>query len=149
ARRWREARLKNVNVSLDTLDSSLFQTITGRDLQRNVLDGSDAAPAAGIEPVEPNAVPLKGVNGTQLDEFVDLARRLPVSVRFIELMRTGDNQAYFERHHLAMDAVRQSLQARGWLEVPRLPGAGPAVVLGHPDFQGSVGLIAPYSRDFC
>ena len=41
------------------------------------------------------------------------------------------------------------LEAAGWRRLPRAAGAGPAVELGHPDAKGRIGIIAPYSRDFC
>jgi cyclic pyranopterin phosphate synthase len=72
-----------------------------------------------------------------------------VTLRFIELMRTGDNLEYFQRHHFRADALEDSLQAQGWQLTPRAADAGPAREYQHPDYAGRIGIIAPYSRDFC
>lgn len=70
-------------------------------------------------------------------------------MRFIELMRTGDNQAYFERHHYRAELLETTLLDGGWSQLVRAPDAGPAREYAHPDYAGRIGIIAPYSRDFC
>jgi len=92
---------------------------------------------------------VDGLNDDELPQWMDYLRDRPFSVRFIELMRTGDNEAYFQRHHLRADVVIEQLLAAGWQERPRAADAGPAREFGHPQHRGTVGIIAPYSRDFC
>jgi cyclic pyranopterin phosphate synthase len=65
------------------------------------------------------------------------------------LMETGENGDYFEKHHLSGDVLVKKLVANGWVEAPRDALGGPARVWKHPNHIGSVGLIAPYSKDFC
>src|SRR6187401_2492440 len=82
----REAGLRRVNISLDTLDREKFAQMTRRDELHNVLDGIEAAQAAGFDLVKINAVVERGVND---DEIVDLAtfgRERDIEVRFIEFM---------------------------------------------------------------
>ena len=64
-------------------------------------------------------------------------------------METGENRPYFDKHHLSGDVLVKKLDEGGWLEVPRDALGGPARVWKHPKMAGSVGLIAPYSKDFC
>ena len=73
----------------------------------------------------------------------------PVTLRFIELMQTGDNLGYFNRQHLSAAAIERRIADEGWQLRPRSPHAGPAREYTHPDFSGSIGFIAPYGKDFC
>ncbi len=146
---WRAAGLDSLNVSVDSLDSRLFASITGHDKLREILDGIDQALTLDFKTIKLNAVLLRGLNDHQLDAFLDWLRVRPVSMRFIELMQTGDNAAFFARHHVPGDELVTALHARGWQERPRSLDAGPAREFAHPDYHGQIGLIAPYSKDFC
>jgi len=149
AQEWRDAGLSAVNISIDSLDPARFRRITGHDRLDEVMAGVEAARAAGFETIKINVVLLRGLNDRELPEFLAHARANAVSLRFIELMQTGLTKAYFDAHHLSGQVLLDRLNAEGWTEVQRVPGAGPAREFAHPDAVGSVGLIAPYSRDFC
>ena len=149
ARLWRDAGISEINVSVDSLIRQRFADITGRDHLHKVLDGIRAAQNAGFERIKINTVLLKGVNDQELDAFLAYVRTEALSVRFIELMETGTNKAYFERHHIAGADIRDRLSALGWTARAREEGAGPAQEFEHPDHAGRVGIIAPYSKDFC
>jgi cyclic pyranopterin phosphate synthase len=149
AKAYQEAGVSALNVSVDSLDSAKFRLITGQDRLHDILDGIDLALDAGIASVKINTVILKGTNDGEFDDFLAYVKSRPVSVRFIELMRTGDNAAYFEKHHLGAPLFRRRLEEAGWVPVLKKPDDGPAVEFMHPDYQGKIGLIAPYSTDFC
>lgn len=146
---WRAAGLSHLNVSVDALDRARFAEITGHDRLPHVLDGIDRALALGLSAVKLNAVLLRGLNDDQLPAFLDYLRDRPISLRFIELMQTGDNLEYFRRHHYRAEALEDALQTEGWSLLPRAADAGPAREYAHPDYRGRIGIIAPYSRDFC
>ncbi|MDR6094555.1 GTP 3',8-cyclase MoaA [Stenotrophomonas sp. SORGH_AS_0321] len=146
---WHRAGLTALNVSMDSLQRDRFHALTGHDRQPEILQGLQMAQALGIASVKLNAVLLRGVNDDELPQWMEFLRERPVSVRFIELMRTGDNEAYFLQHHRRADEVITQLLAAGWSERPRYPDAGPAREFGHPGHRGTVGIIAPYARDFC
>ncbi len=149
ARDWRKAGLQGINVSIDSLRPEVFHRVTGHDRLGDVKAGVEACLEAGYEAVKINAVLLKGVNDADLERFTDYVRARPVSVRFIELMRTGDNADYFARYHVPASVVIEALKRTGWVRKTREAGAGPALEYVHADYAGSIGLIAPYSRDFC
>lgn len=149
AQEYYDAGLRAINVSVDSFKPDQFKHITGHDRLHEVLDGVQASLEAGFEAVKLNAVLLKGLNDTELDDFIDFVKDTPVSLRFIELMRTGDNQKYFQAHHLPGTAVTKKLLERGWRLRPRAEGAGPAQEFEHADSVGTIGLIAPYSKHFC
>lgn len=146
---WHAAGLTALNVSMDSLDRGRFAQITGHDRQPEILQGLALAEQLGMTAIKVNAVLLRGLNDDELPTWTQFLRERPVSVRFIELMRTGDNAAYFDRHHLRADSLVHSLHGEGWQERPRRPDAGPAREFVHPDHRGSIGIIAPYARDFC
>ena len=149
AEHWFEAGMRNLNVSIDSLDQKMFHKITGHDRLPDVLAGIEQALTIGYDSVKVNVVLLKGYNDTALESYLDYIQNRSVTVRFIELMQTGDNLAYFKERHLSADVIRDQLLARGWTQNIRVNGAGPAVNFTHPDYQGAIGLIAPYSKDFC
>ncbi|MBE1237385.1 GTP 3',8-cyclase MoaA [Phaeovibrio sulfidiphilus] len=149
ARIWRQAGLATLNVSVDSLNRETFARIAGVDHLHQVLGGLEAALEAGFERVKINTVLLKTVNDREVGAFLNLARDRPLDVRFIELMRTHDNAAFFERHHLRADTLVRQLEELGWVRQGRAFDDGPARVYTHPDSRGRVGIIAPYSRDFC
>lgn len=149
AQRWRQAGISALNISIDSLDRQNFYRITGQDHLPRVLDGVVAAQEAGFERIKINTVLLKGLNDHELDGFLDWIKTCKLSIRFIELMQTGDNLAYFKQHHLSGDAMQDLLLQRGWQLLPREDGEGPAKEFWHPQYLGRIGIIAPYSKDFC
>lgn len=146
---WRTAGLTHLNVSVDALERERFATITGHDRLPEILEGIEQALTLGYAAIKLNAVLLRGLNDDQLPQWFDYLRERRVSVRFIELMQTGDNLAYFQRHHLRAESLEALLMARGWRLLPRAADAGPAREYQHADYAGRIGIIAPYSKDFC
>lgn len=146
---WQAAGLTALNVSVDALDRERFTRITGHDRLDDILIGIDEALADGMLSLKLNAVLLRDLNDDQLPAWLDYLRERPLSLRFIELMQTGTNLDYFQRHHYRAEQLENELQASGWQLLPRAPDAGPAREYRHPDFAGRIGIIAPYSRDFC
>ncbi len=144
-----DAGLRAINISIDSLKPGQFATITGHDRLAEILHGMEECFRAGFETVKINTVLLKGMNDLEIDDFIDFAMDKPISLRFIELMRTGENGNYFAAHHLSGTYVTEKLLARGWHMKPRGEGAGPAAEFAHQDSQGTIGLIAPYAKDFC
>lgn len=138
-----------LNVSVDSLIPEKFQAITGRDILSDVLAGIDAALMAGFPTIKINAVLLGGWNEEDFSLFQEWIRNRPLTVRFIELMPTGQTASFFKKHHVSGETVRENLLRGGWIPRARQEADGPAIEFEHPDYQGSMGLIAPYSKHFC
>jgi cyclic pyranopterin phosphate synthase len=138
-----------LNVSVDSLDPARFQKLTGHDRLQEILEGVDWAIQNTTLKLKLNAVLLHDTLKQELDSFLEWIRNRPVTVRFIELMPTGQNQAFFKTRHLSAGPLRQMLLSQGWKESARLEGDGPALELMHPDYLGRIGIIAPYSSEFC
>ncbi|RUO53370.1 GTP 3',8-cyclase MoaA [Pseudidiomarina homiensis] len=146
---WRAAGVDAINVSVDSLDPSTFHLVTGQNRLPAILDGIDQAIELGIPKVKVNSVLLKGYNGGALPDFLDYIKTRKVSLRFIELMRTNDNVAYYQRHHISGQSIKEQLLREGWQQCVKSRTAGPAQEFWHSEYQGKLGLIMPYSRDFC
>jgi len=143
------AGMDAINISLDGLEAEQFQRITGDRRFDKVMGGIERALELGFDRVKINTVLLRGLNDHALQQFFEFVRERPISVRFIELMRTGDNQAYFEQRHLGGSVVRDALLQAGWQAQARGATDGPAVEYAHPEYAGRIGIIAPYSPGFC
>ncbi len=146
---WRDAGLTALNVSVDSLDARQFQAITGQDRFRQVMAGIDAAFEAGFAKVKVNTVLMRNVNDNHLDGFLAWIKSRPIQLRFIELMETGDGGELFRQRHVSGDTLRRRLLTLGWELQPRGRSDGPALVFRHAGYQGEIGLIMPYAKDFC
>jgi len=145
---WADAGLKAINVSMDSLEAKSFELITGHHRLKSILEGVELALSLGLK-VKANAVLLKGINDQQLPLFLNWVKHKNVAWRFIELMQTGDNHEYFSKHHLSGRTVVDWLSNDGWEACKRSKNPGPAIEYTHPDYLGKIGIIAPYSKDFC
>ena len=147
--KWYQAGLTNLNVSLDSLDPRMFHAITGHEKFEAIMRGLEKAVELGVKRIKLNAVLLKTFNREQLSTYLDWIADKAITVRFIELMETGDNQEFFKQNHVSGQEIQRQLEQHGWQAVQRGPLAGPAVEYSHPDSVGKIGLIMPYSKDFC
>lgn len=147
--RWRNAGLSHLNVSVDSLDRETFQAITGHDKLPAVMAGIDTALGLDFASVKMNAVLLRSTADTGFDAWAEFVRERPVAVRFIELMRTGDNAEYFAANYVKGSIVTDWLEERGWAPQDKDKDGGPAVEYAHSDYAGRIGLIAPYAAGFC
>ena len=146
---WMDAGLNAINVCVYSLYWASCVRITGHDRLDDILHGVDMALDAKLQAVKLNAGLLRGVNDNELPRWLDYLRDHSVGLRFIELMQTGDNLAFFRDHHVRTETLEHELRERGWQALPRAPEDGPAREHAHPDYAGRIGIIAPYSKDFC
>ena len=147
AAQLREAGLKRVNVSLDTLKRDRFHRITRHDKLSDVLDGIETAKAEGLNPVKVNMVVIPGINDDEVLDFARLTVKEGWHVRFIERMPfgTGDGSSFIPTRE-----IQERLLSLGPLEPCRhRHGNGPAKYFRFPGVAGTVGFIAPLSEHFC
>ncbi|MCD8100652.1 MAG: GTP 3',8-cyclase MoaA [Oscillospiraceae bacterium] len=145
AAQLREAGVRRVNVSLDTLDAEKFKKITRVGRLSDAIEGIRAALAVGMSPVKLNTVLIGGFNDDEIPALVGLTRLYPVDVRFIELMPIGHTTEFGAEAYLPCSVVLE--------RVPELTPAGTdggvAKLYTLPDALGRVGLISPLSSHFC
>lgn len=140
----KEAGLQSVNISLDSTDESTYRHLTGAAVLHKVLEGIEAAQAAGLAPIKINAVLMKGVNSDGAGELIALARKAPLDVRFIELMPFSDSGEDKEM----MVTGAEILQQFPYLK-PIESEQATARYYSAEGFRGRVGLINSVSRKFC
>lgn len=148
---WVANGLTQINISLDTLNESTFETMTKSKGLDKVLKLVDDAVALGLE-VKINTVLLRSVNGSQASHLIDWALQKPITLRFIELMPTGLNREFYEREQVLGSEILPLLEARGLAIHDRRRGPdlrGPATVYESLGVPGKIGLINPLSCNFC
>lgn len=146
---YKAAGLDAINVSIDSLNPQMFKLITGHNKLQHILKGIERAEQIGIKRIKVNAVLAKAFNHNQLKDYLAWIKHKAVTVRFIELMETGNGSQFFEQNHLSGQGVKNSLLKAGWLKVVKGKLNGPAEEFWHPEYAGRIGLIMPYSKDFC
>ncbi|MWP61218.1 GTP 3',8-cyclase MoaA [Gilliamella sp. Pas-s25] len=147
-RNWHQAGLNAINISIDSLSPHLFKLITGQDKLKELMQCVDSSLEVGIKKVKINTVLMKNMNDN-LDDYLSWIKCRPVELRFIELMETGESLDVFNRYHQSGSLIETQLIALGWQLQLKNPLSGPAKVYVHDDYQGKIGLIMPYSKDFC
>jgi GTP 3',8-cyclase len=144
------AGLRRVNISLDTLRADRFEAIARRPGLERVLAAIDAAIEHGLLPVKINCVVMRGRNDDEIAEFAELTRRLPVHVRFIEVMPVLDNATLARDEYVSADEIVERIAALGDVKPVSGPsGNGPARYFAFDGAPGAVGVISPLSHDYC
>jgi cyclic pyranopterin phosphate synthase len=140
--------VRRINVSLDTLDPDKFRAITRWGDLHKVLDGIEAARAAGLA-VKINAVALKGVNEDEFAGLVAWAHGLGMDLTLIEVMPLGDVGAGRLDQYLPLSMVRAQLAERFTLEEIDHRTGGPARYVRVAETGGRLGFITPLTHNFC
>src|SRR5215831_19197954 len=107
----RDAGVQSVNISLDTLDPSVYSQITGRDFHAQVLDGIDAAIAARFNQIKLNTVLMRGRNEDQLLPLIDFAGERDLILRFIEMMPVSTTDVLDEDNFMSILEAKRSIES--------------------------------------
>lgn len=145
AKALKEAGLHRVNISLDTLKPAVYQELTGVDGLEQVLEGIQTAIEVGLTPVRLNVVLLKGVNDGELSEFIQWTKRVPVDIRFIELMPIGEG-INLQQHYMSTE---EALEPYPMLEPIPTDGNSVARYYKIAGAMGRIGTIPAVSEHFC
>lgn len=137
-----------VNVSLDSLNPERFKALTKVGQFHEVWAGITEAQSAGLQ-VKLNCVWTRDTAEHDLPAFMNLVASTKFEVRFIELMPTAENRAWFDTHRATTGGLVERLLREGYIEKARPTRAGPARVFQRPGELGRIGVIAPYAKDFC
>ena len=141
----REAGVRRINLSLDTLDPEKYAYITRGGSLEQAQAGLQAALDAGFEKIKLNAVLIGGFNDGEIPQLAELTRRFPVDMRFIEMMPMYDGGDFGPEAYLPVSRVLEQLpEAR-----PETADGGVARLYRLPGAQGRIGLISPLSDHFC
>lgn len=146
----REAGLRRVNISLDTLRASRFREIARREGLDKVLAGIGRALSAGLDPVKINCVVMRGHNDDEIADFARLTIDQPLFVRFIEVMPVHENLGLQREAYISAKEILERVASLGNVRAVGGPGGnGPARYFAFPNARGAVGVISPLSHDYC
>jgi cyclic pyranopterin phosphate synthase len=146
----RDAGLRRVSFSLDSLDRANFIKMTGRDGLGEVLAGIRLAQELELHPVKVNAVIIKGVNDHEIEELAEFGRRQNLSFRFIEFMPLDSARGWLKEMVVPGREILRRVEAR--LELKPVASTNAAETARRWTFaegRGELGIIAPVSEPFC
>ena len=151
ARPLADAGLRRVTVSLDSLDDAVFGMMNGIDFPvARVLDGVDAAIAAGLTPLKVNMVVRRSVNEASIIPMAEWARATGATLRFIEYMDVGHSNGWRLDDVVPAAELIDTVTA-AWPAEPAEPGYRGEVAgrWRYLDGRGEFGVISSVTRPFC
>lgn len=152
AQALKDAGVRTVNVSLDTLNPEAYAQTTGRDYLDRAIAGIDAARDAGFERIKINTVLMRHKNEHELWDIVDFARERDLLLRFIELMPVSTTQVLTEENFLASGEAKKILEYRlgDFIPRPEIRTNGPASYYEVPETGQILGFIGAMTNfHFC
>ena len=145
AKPLKDAGVKRINISLDTLNAEKYTRITRLGTLSQALDGLHAALDAGFEKVKINSVLIGGFNDDEIVTLAALTKRYSVDMRFIELMPMQCQDEFDASSFIPCAKVIEQLPEA----VPLSNEDGTAQLYRLPGAMGNIGLISPLSNHFC
>ncbi|MDA7874968.1 GTP 3',8-cyclase MoaA [Rhodopirellula sp.] len=149
AQSLRQAGLKRLNISLDTLNATTFKKITRREGLEKTLQGIDAAIKCGFESVKLNTLAIKGVTEPEVTRLVRYALDRNVMLRFIEFMPLDADRAWQQDQVFTGDQLLSILQNEfGSVEAISRPDPSQPAEEFQVE-QGRIGIIRSVTAPFC
>jgi cyclic pyranopterin phosphate synthase len=145
AQKLKDAGLKRLNISLDSLKPEVAHQIAQKDVLAQVLKGIDKALEVGLG-VKINMVPLKGINDDEILDIINYCRDRKIKVRFIEYMENAHASKAIEGMHGR--EILEKVKEGHTIKALGREGASPSfnyLLDGEYEF----GLIDPHKHDFC
>ena len=150
AQALREAGLKRINISLDTLHMDRFEGLARVDAFARVMDGITAARDAGLWPIKLNMVVMKGKNDDEVVDFARLAHSDGYEVRFIEFMPLDGDNIWTNEQVVPSLRIQEQIEDQFPLVPFHDERPGPATRFKFADgAEGGVGFISSVSQAFC
>jgi cyclic pyranopterin phosphate synthase len=146
----RQAGLRRISFSLDSLDPANFKRMTGRDGLNKVVESITLAQQLGFDPVKVNAVVIRGINDHEVPALVEFARERNLSMRFIEFMPLDSARAWQKEMVVTGRQILEQIQSRFQLQPAESTNpSSTSKRWTFPDGRGEIGIIAPVSEPFC
>jgi len=140
--------VRRINISLDTLKRDLFEKISRRDMLGDVLEGIDAAIAAGLK-VKINTVALHNINEGEIPDLIRFAHERGADITLIETMPMGEAETDRVEDFLSLNKVRADLAKQFTLTDLNYTTGGPARYVKVEETGGKLGFITPLTHNFC
>ncbi|WP_250656846.1 GTP 3',8-cyclase MoaA [Alkalimarinus coralli] len=144
------AGVKRINISLDSLKAERFRQLTRTGCLDTVLNGIDAAIAAGFTRIKLNAVILKGRNDDEILDLVKFARDKQIDISFIEEMPLGEISSHDRgESYCSSDEILDIISTVYSLTPVDDSTGGPSKYYAMSDSNSRIGFISPHSHNFC
>lgn len=144
AKNLKNAGLKRLNISLDTLDHKKAKILAQKDVLDSVLAGIEEALNLGLK-VKLNTVALKNLNDNELLSLLEFAKSKNAQIRFIEFME--NTHAYGKLQGLTRDEILQILSQKYQIQLIKKDQKAPVSIYKANDYE--FGIIDPHSHEFC
>jgi GTP 3',8-cyclase len=148
-RALREAGLKRVSFSCDSLDRENFRRMTGRDGLEELLASIRLARELGFAPVKVNAVIIRGINDHEIEALVEFAIREALAFRFIEFMPLDSGRAWQRDMVVPGSEILKRLARFSLVPVLSANKSETAKRWRVENSEAEIGIIAPVSEPFC
>ncbi len=145
AQKLADAGLKRLNISLDSLKPAVAAQIAQKNVLGKVLEGIDAALAAGLK-IKINMVPLKGINEDEIIDVMEYAKARGIEIRFIEYMENALAKEGLKG--LLGKEILEKVKAKYTIKKIGRSGSSPSFAYALEDGY-RFGLIDPHKHDFC
>jgi cyclic pyranopterin phosphate synthase len=145
----KNAGVKRINISIDSLDADRFKAITRTGELAKVLRGIQAAKIAGFESIKMNTVLMRGINEDEALNLLEFAIQQEIDISFIEEMPLGDVDHVRGSTFVSNDDTLKQLQSQYALLASTETTGGPARYWRVPNTSTKVGFISPHSHNFC
>ncbi|MDP2103029.1 MAG: GTP 3',8-cyclase MoaA [Methylotenera sp.] len=145
----KNAGVKRINISLDSLDATRFKNITRTGELDKVLRGIQAAKLAGFNSIKLNTVLMRGFNDDEILPLVNFAIQQAIDISFIEEMPLGDVNHTRESTFVSNADTLKLLQSKHSLISSAETTGGPARYWRVANTQTKIGFISPHSHNFC
>jgi len=146
AQRLKDAGLKRLNISLDSLKPEVAAKIAGKDVLGKVFEGIDKALEVGLK-VKINMVPLKGINDDEILALMDYCAKRDLKVRFIEYMENAHADQSLKGMHGR--EILEKVKEKYTIKALGREGASPSFNYLIQETGYEFGLIDPHKHDFC
>ncbi|PYT47575.1 MAG: GTP 3',8-cyclase MoaA [Acidobacteria bacterium] len=144
------AGLRRINISLDSLDTARFESITRTKSFTKVMGGIEAAQKSRLAPAKVNAVLVRGLNDDEVESFAQFARDRGVIMRFIEFMPLDADRHWTRDLVVPAAEIQKRIHARWPLEqIPHERSETARKYRFADGAPGEIGLIAPVTQPFC
>jgi len=145
AKRLKDAGLKRINISLDSLDLATAGKIANKNVLNNVLAGIEQSIAVGLK-VKINMVPMRGVNDHEILDILEFCKERNIIVRFIEYME--NSYAVSELYGVSSKEILDKISKKYIVKDNGFDGHSPSHYYTTNDGY-KFGIIEPHQDDFC
>jgi cyclic pyranopterin phosphate synthase len=145
----KQAGVKRINISIDSLDAEKFKKITRVGELSKVLAGIQAAKAVGFDNIKLNTVLMRGSNEDETEQLVSFAIAQGIDISFIEEMPLGDINHSRDERYVNNQTTLNRLQQSFMLIPSTASTGGPAKYWQVANSETKIGFISPHSHNFC